>query len=387
MQKRHDRRAQKSSDWGSILSRPRSLVEMWEVALIELIIAAFPVFAQIHTSEVSCPPLERRNRSNYSHWQGSVSLVVVGDLMMGGSALPVLHQRGSDYPFDLTRTHLRTADIALANLEAPFTHSGKAFEKTFIFRIPPEYAGGVARAGFDVLTLANNHILDYGPEGLLSTVMVLDSLGIAHCGAGPDLLAAEKGVVVKRGLWRIGFLAYSLTYPTDFWATLGKMGTAYPYPDRFKECLRMMREEADLIVVSFHWGGELKTEPKPYQRLFAYRAIDWGADLVVGHHPHVLQGLEIYKDRLIAYSLGNFVFGSYSRNARESIILKVRYDQMGFLMAEVIPISVFNYEVQFQPRLLEGALREKVIQRLNGISIDLNGGRKIIRESGVIVNE
>jgi len=362
---------------------------MWGVALVALIIAAFPAFAQVYTSKGSYPRLERRKRfrGDNCHCQGSVSLVVVGDLMMGGSALPILHQKGADYPFDLTRTHLHTADIALANLEAPFTHSGKAFDKTFIFRVPPEYAGGVARAGFDVLTLANNHILDYGPEGLFSTVMVLDSLGIAHCGVGHDLSAAERGVVVKRGPWRVGFLAYSMTYPADFWATLGRMGTAYPYPERFKECLRVMREEADLIVVSFHWGGELKVDPKPYQRLFAHRAIDWGADLVVGHHPHVLQGLEIYEDRLIAYSMGNFVFGSYSRNVRESIILKVRYDSMGFLMAEVIPISVFNYDVQFQPRLLEGALREKVIQRLNDISSDLNGGRKIVRESGIIVNE
>lgn len=362
---------------------------MWGVALVALVIAAFPIFAQVTTSEGSCSPLERRKRSPgfNRYWKDSVSLIVVGDLMMGGSALPVLRKKGSDYPFDLTRTHLLSADITLANLEAPFTQSGKAFDKTFIFRVPPEYAGGVARAGFDVLTLANNHILDYGPEGLLSTVMVLDSLGIAHCGVGSDLSAAERGVVVNRGMWRVGFLAYSMTYPTDFWATQGKIGTAYPYPDRFRECLRVMREEADLIVVSFHWGGELKDDPKPYQRLFARRAIDGGADLVVGHHPHVLQGLEIYKDRLIAYSLGNFVFGSYSRNARESIILKVRYDQMGFLMAEVIPISVFNYDVQFQPRLLEGVLREKVIQRLNEISIDLNGGRKIVRESGIIVNE
>ena len=151
-----------------------------------------------------------------------------------------------------------------------------------------------------------------------------------------------------------------------------------------RKTIEGMSRQVDLLVVAFHWGGELRTDPKPYQRHYAHRAIDWGADLIIGHHPHVLQGIELYRDRLIAYSLGNFVFGSYSRNARDSIILRVRYDRLGLLYAEIIPISVFNLEVQFQPRLLRGEDRDRVIATLNTISKDLNDGRDILRPSGLI---
>ena len=121
--------------------------------------------------------------------------------------------------------------------------------------------------------------------------------------------------------------------------------------------------------------------------MYGHLAIDSGADLVIGHHPHVLQGLEIYKDRLIAYSLGNFSFGSYSRSARDSIILQVRLDHRGLLIAQVIPISVYNYDVEFQPRIINGPSRESVIQTLNQLSLSLNGGKEIIRKSGLIVVE
>jgi poly-gamma-glutamate synthesis protein (capsule biosynthesis protein) len=310
------------------------------------------------------------------------SLAVVGDLQMGGSALPVIRTKGWDYPFDSTRHIIQSAGLALANLEAPFTNAGIPFDKTFTFRVPTRFARGIAESGFDVLTLANNHILDFGPEGLRSTMNILDSLGIAYCGAGQNIEEAERGVILERGKWRIGFLAYSMTYPTEFWATRSEWGTAYPR--HLEKNVRTMKKKADLVVVSFHWGGELKSHPKPYQRRHAHLAIDSGADLVIGHHPHVLQGLEIYRDRLIAYSLGNYVFGSYSQNARDSIILRVLFSEYGLLQAEAIPISVFNPEVLFQPRILRGRDRDNVIRMLNQISSSLNQGKEILQPTGFI---
>ncbi len=317
----------------------------------------------------------------------SFSIVAVGDVMMDGNAFSFIRKKGADYPFDSTRTIIRSADIAFANLEAPFTSSGNVFKKKFVFKVPPKYAGGLVRAGFDVLSLANNHILDYGERGLLSTLNTLDSLGIAHCGAGRNRKEAERESILKRDGWRIGFLAYSLTYPDGFWATSKRYGTAYPELKELKKSINSLRKKVDVVVVSFHWGSELMTHPKPYQRFYAHRAIDWGADLVLGHHPHVLQGLEIYNSRLIAYSLSNFVFGSYSSKVRESMILKIRFDRNGSFMAKVIPISVFNLKVQFQPRLLRGDAGEKVIRTLNTISKDLNQGKKIIGESGLIIKD
>ncbi len=314
-----------------------------------------------------------------------ISFAAVGDLMLGGSALPVISEKGCDYPFDSTRSILKSVDFAFANLEAPFTLTGDIFKKTFTFRVPPKYAGGVLRAGFDLVTLANNHILDYGPEGLNSTLNVLDSLSIAHCGADSNLEKSERGVILNKGGWRIGFLAYSLTYPSEFWAASDRCGTAYPHIDRLRQTIQTMKSQTDLVVVSFHWGGERMATPKPYQRSYAHQAIDWGADLVIGHHPHVLEGMELYKGRLIAYSLGNFAFGSYSFSAKVSIILKLYFDSKGPLLAEVIPISVFNNDVQFQPRLLKGDKRDQVIHMLNEISADLNVGEEIVGSSGLVM--
>jgi len=371
--------------------RPYWCGEVWGIAVLTFLVPICSIFGQVvdeqKVSHSTFPIKTPRLYDEHVDRKVSLSLVAVGDVMMGGSALPVIRKKGIDYPFHLTRAILRTADISFANLEAPFTLSGRPFDKTFTFRVPPEYAEGLDRAGFDVLTLANNHTLDYGPEGLCSTLEVLDRLGIAFCGVGRNVEEAERGVILERGGWRIGFLAFSLTYPSAFWATLQKCGTAYPHLDRLKKTLRRMREEVDVVVVSFHWGGELKTYPKSYQRYYAHRAVEWGADLVVGHHPHVIQGLEIYRDRLIAYSLGNFVFGSYSLNARESIILRTRFDRKGFLLAEVIPISVFNLDVHFQPRVLEGSSRKRVVHTLNDISRNLNGGNEIVSESGLIVSD
>ncbi len=342
----------------------------------------------IDETEVFHPTLINRRSSAISGFDDSnpvISFAAVGDLMMGGRLLPIISSRGSDYPFDSTRSVLQSVDFAFANLEAPFTRTGEIFDKAYTFHVPPEYADGILSAGFDVLALANNHILDYGPEGLFSTISILDSLNIAYCGADSNLEKAESGVILDRGGWRIGFLAYSMIFPTEFWATSEQCGTAYPYSDRLKQTIQTMKNQTDLVVVSFHWGGELRTEPKSYQCSHAHQAIDYGADLVIGHHPHVLEGLELYKGRLIAYSLGNYVFGSYSQNAKVSMILQLFFDRRGPLIAKVLPISVYNVEIQFQPRLLKGERRDQVIQTLNEISADLNEGEEIISSSGLVM--
>lgn len=316
----------------------------------------------------------------------TISLTAVGDLQMGASCTPVIKKKGYCYPFDSTEMIIKKADIAIANLEAPFAEKGRPFNKTFTFKVPFDFLQGPLAAGFDIFTLANNHILDYGNQGLFTTLHALDSVGIKHCGAGKDLADAEKPCIINYGKWRIGFLAFSLTYPAEFWAYKNKPGTAYPNIQRIKKILNNLKENTNLIVVSFHWGGELKKFPKPYQILYAHQVIDYGADIVLGHHPHILQGLEFYKGKLIAYSLGNYVFGSYSRNVKYSMILKLRYDCKGFLLAEVIPIYVYNPEVNFQPVILRGEDKMKVIKELNRISRKFNKGKNIISKTGLIVN-
>lgn len=314
----------------------------------------------------------------------SLSVVAVGDLMMSGSALSIIRTRGPDYPFDSTRTVIQRADIAMANLEAPVSTQGHPFKKRFTFRVPPSFIPGICNAGFDVMTLANNHIMDFGDVGLYDTIEWLDLSGIAHCGAGTDIAEAHKGTICSVNNWRIAFLAYSLTYPSEFWATRYHAGTAYPNLDRLRNRIQSLKDSTDLVIVSFHWGGELMTKPKAYQRFYAHLAIDQGADLVIGHHPHILQGFELYQGKLIAYSLGNYVFGSYSRNSKDSILLKVRFGLNGPLYAEIIPVTVDNNRIYFQPRILRGRRREEVISKLNDLSESLSRNPVFIPSSGLL---
>lgn len=326
-----------------------------------------------------------------------VSIVAVGDVMLGTWVTSYLDSSGATYPFEPTRHILEAADFAIANLEAPFTDRGKAVkDKTFTFRVPPKHAVGLKESGFDILHLANNHILDYGPDGLFDTIATLDSLALTHVGAGENIAAAFAPAILERdGLdgkkLRLGFLGFSMTHPEEFYAGKTKPGTAFPFYERYIAALDSLAPKVDIMVVSFHWGAEKMVKPKAYQIEMAHLAIDRGADIVLGHHPHVLQGVELYRPRpnsrpgLIAYSLGNFAFGSYSRSSRTSIILKCVLDNEGVLYARCIPINVFNDEVEGQPRLLQGETATAVIDSLNAISRHLNNGKNLVSAEGFIV--
>ncbi|MDZ7725374.1 MAG: CapA family protein [candidate division KSB1 bacterium] len=313
-----------------------------------------------------------------------ISIVAVGDLMMGSWIVDIVGEQTVDYPFSGTAGLVKNADIAVANLEAPFTSSADRYEgKTFTFKVPGYMAPAVKRAGFDVLNLANNHILDYGESGLNETTGILDSLGLHYSGAGQSRTEACSPALVRVKNRKIAFFGYSMTYPSAFWATDENCGTCYPILERMQADIRSAKQIADWVVVSFHWGQEKNPVPRDYQILYAHKAIDNGADLVLGHHPHVMQGLEWYKNKLIAYSLGNYVFGSFSKTATQSFILKVVFSKTASLSAVVYPIDVDNKRVRFQPRLLSGNQREEVVDSLNALSRKMNMGHDIIDKRGV----
>lgn len=298
----------------------------------------------------------------------SVTILAVGDVMMGASMEPAIREHGADHPFAATAQVIRRADIAICNLEAPFGTKGKPFKKRFTFLVPPSYAGALARAGFDAVAMANNHLMDYGAEPLKATIRILDSLGIAHSGAGMDLSEARRPAVVERNGLKVAFLSYSKVYPAEFWATSRRAGTA-PGEERYvAEDVAAAKKRADLVVVSFHWGAELMDTPKQYQRELARLSIDSGADLVLGHHPHILQGMESYKGRLIAYSLGNFAFGSRSRKCTESVMLEVRLARGGPREARIIPVCVDNLKTNFQPAIVSGEAGRAILANLLRIS-------------------
>jgi len=276
----------------------------------------------------------------------------VGDVMLGSWVIEVIRSRGPDYPYADLQPLLEQADALIGNLEAPFladTTGIQRADKTWTFAVPPPAVAAVTAAGFDVLGLANNHILDYGPAGLFETWAVLDSVGLAHVGTGRNRTEAHRHVLIERAGTRIAVLAYSHTFPAGFWASEDRPGTAHADSLRLRRDVRRAAAEAELVVVSFHWGAELREWPKEYQQVFAHLAIDAGADLVIGHHPHTLQPLEWYRGRLIAYSLGNFVFGSYTRTARGALLL-ITFADGEPVWADLYPLDVNNLRREFRPR-------------------------------------
>jgi len=313
-------------------------------------------------------------------------VLAAGDVMLANWLIPVLEREGLDYPFRGVLEPLRRADLRIVNLEAPFTDGGEPFDKRFTFRVPPRLAGVLVQGQIDAVNLANNHILDFGPEGLSSTLLVLDSLGIVGFGAGRDRAEACGARYVTRGGRTIALLGFSLTYPPEFYATANRPGTCFGSCRAIRSAIQAARDSADLVIASFHWGSELRETPKPYQRELAHLAIDSGADLVIGHHPHVLQGLEIYRGKLIAYSLGNFIFASYSDRARDSALLLCTFDKTHRLKrAKVVPLNVWNRHVEFQPAILRGQEAERLFQHLNRISAGLNGGKPILSAQGEVL--
>ena len=308
----------------------------------------------------------------------------VGDIMLGGTSEPVFEQYGYDYAFEQTRYLFDASDIVIGNLEGPLTHAETPYSdnKEYLFRTPPEKViPALKKAGFNIMNLANNHIMDYGDQGLRDTMQALQQANIASVGAGANLDQARRGTIMQMAGHRVGFLSYSLTFPESFWATADRSGSAFGHEHQIREDVQRMTHNTDIVVVSFHWGQEKSALLRKYQPLLAHAAIDSGAQLVIGHHPHVLQAVEHYRGGLILYSLGNFTFGSYSRNAQTSVIAHVDFARGRFESVQLIPINVLNVEVNFQPRILFGNSASGVIDQLNALSLSRN--TRLINRQGI----
>jgi poly-gamma-glutamate capsule biosynthesis protein CapA/YwtB (metallophosphatase superfamily) len=303
-----------------------------------------------------------------------LKVIAVGDMMLDGTARPVMQANGYDYPFTDMRSYFAGAQIVFGNLEGPLTTRGTPEQdKTYVFRSPPDKVGQALRnAGFTVVSLANNHTLDFGAEGLAETIEALDAVGIAHVGAGENLQAARRPAFFDVGGKRVAVLAYSLTLPEHFYAEANKPGTAFGHEAHVRADVVAARQQADIVLVSFHWGQEGKTTLREYQTRLGHVAIDAGAAAVIGHHPHILQGIEHYKDGVILYSLGNFTFGSYSKDAQVSAVAELTFDGQHVSTLRLYPINVNNFQVEFQPKPLTGTSATSVIDTVRTLSAALN---------------
>lgn len=296
---------------------------------------------------------------------GPQRAALLGDFLPAGSADAIIEARGFSYLFDGVRSVLSRSDAVFLNLETPLSQRGTPREgKQYTFRAPPQTAELMFKEGVRAVSLANNHILDFGYTALEDTFSNLRRAGIAWAGAGPDVFSARRPAVVSTPSGDLAFLAFSNTFPEDYWAGKNRTGTLFGAPVTVRKAVASAKPSGP-VIASFHWGQELMTEPKDYQVELAHLAIDHGASVVVGHHPHVTQPIEIYRGRPILYSVGNFSFGSYSKQATVGIMALAELAQDGRCRwLEIYPLLVDNARVFFQPVPLTGVEGQKIFDTL-----------------------
>lgn len=280
--------------------------------------------------------------------RGEIILRFGGDVLLGGyyeaaaGDSVCLAFRGFD--------GLAVADVAMVNLENPVTTRGVRVPKPYNFRMHPRFLRALTEAGIDLVTIGNNHVFDYGKEGLFDTISYLDSVGVKHVGAGRNREEAHRAAVFHVKGVTIGFLAY---YGGGEAPGAGKKsgGVARRDLPGIREDIAALKKEhhAGYVVVNLHWGTEKARFPDNAQRAFAREVIDAGAHAVIGHHPHVLQGIERYRGGVIAYSLGNFIFGGNSRSSYLTGMFEIRLGS-GNPRYSFLPVGVEEWHA----RMLSG---------------------------------
>ena len=288
-------------------------------------------------------------------------------LLAGGDVLMDRSEAADIDPFTGIEPALASADIALVNVEMVISQRGEPVEdKEFTFRAPPSAASRIAAAGIDVANLANNHAADFGPEALLDTVDLLEAEGVIAIGAGATSADAYRHRIIEvRPGVRVAFVGASMVVPLGFAATGTRPGIASAYQqDRVLGSVRAAASEAEVVIAVLHWGIERMTCPDARQRDFAFQLLQHGADAVVGQHPHVLQPVVLDDGKLVAYSLGNFVWHYRSGITGDTGVLQIDFDG-----AEIVGWSLYPHQLDVNGAPVpagDGARVDRIIDIVSG---------------------
>lgn len=305
-------------------------------------------------------------------------LLLVGDVMLGRYVNETLQRQPPDYPWGDTLPLFQAADARLLNLECALADTGApwtATPKVFHFRSDAKNAATLRAAGVNIVSLANNHALDYGYDALDETLRTLDAAGVAYAGAGRDLAEARRPAIIQAGGAAIGMLAFTDNEP-QWAATATRPGVFYAPVDlsdaRAQDLLAATRQASavvDLLIVSAHWGPNWGYQPPQEHIPFARALIEAGADVIFGHSGHVFRGVELYQGRPILYCAGNFV-DDYAVDDVE------RNDESGVFMleweaGETVAIRVYPTLIEdCQARLAQGSMAEAIADKLRRLCIE-----------------
>jgi len=293
----------------------------------------------------------------------SLKIYAVGDIMLGEQLLcnnfgvkKIIQKNGTDYLFEEVIPLFRDGDIVFGNLECSFMkRNSKTDGKSFFFFADPDIVKGLKNAHFNVLSVANNHVMENGREYFINTIQILKDNGITPVG-----IKKKYDLINIKG-HRIAFLAYSFIEDSISNTCYNKVQSE----NTIIEDIRNVKRVSDFIIVSLHWGCEYVPYPSPDQIQIGRKFVDAGADTILGGHPHVTQGFEIYKDRPIIYSLGNFIFDlTFIPPTNESFIAEINIgDSPGSIKVNIIPFLINMHT--YRPQLLEGSQKDTFLKNVS----------------------
>ncbi len=313
------------------------------------------------------------------------SILFVGDILLANEAERHIHKKGVDYPFWKIKEELLKYDFIFANMESPITKRGvPVVKKPYIFRVKPEDAVCLKDLKIDVVSIANNHILDYNHEGMEDTIAALDRMNIRHTGAGWTLDEARRPAVLRNGDTAVVILAYCNSPPEEYYATETTPGIAPLDLELIRDDIAAHSHDDNIVVISLHWGIEQTHVPQKEQIATAHAIIDAGADAVIGHHPHWPQGIELYRGRPIVYSLGNFVNGYINPIERDNIAVGLYYNGRTLESVKVVPLAGRNRQIRFQPSVLTGKQAQGFLGLIRNLCRGLNTDMDIMGGYGYI---
>jgi poly-gamma-glutamate synthesis protein (capsule biosynthesis protein) len=264
---------------------------------------------------------------------------------------------------------IKTNRLAFCNLECPISATGEKRKKLFAFKCDPGMASGLVSSGFNMFSIANNHTFDCGEKGLQETKQFIEKNGFFAAGAGSNATEAMKPRMININGLKIAFFAF-----TDIPVDLGKKeaGSSQPAMCSREEVLmeiKKARSKFDVVIISYHWGEEYMRRPYLYQKQLAHDMIDNGADLIIGHHPHVIQGIEKYKNKFIIYSIGNYIFDQKSDEETESFIFCCEFKQGGVYNPYLIPVKIYNCQPDFAHGKEFNKISNKIMKLSKGFNV------------------
>ncbi len=302
-----------------------------------------------------------------------LTITFAGDLLLRDYFYETLKQYGVTGIMDeAVLHHLKEADLTCLNQEFPIGVTGEPADKTYTFRVAPDATPYMVDMGIDVVTLGNNHSLDYGRSALEETFQSLQQAGIGYVGAGRNIEEAKASYDVEIKGKKISILGASRVIPYVSWnasATESGLFTTYD-PEALIEEIEQAEKRSDFTVVYVHWGVEKSTHPEAYQRTLAKQYIDAGADLVLGSHPHVLQGFEYYNGVPIVYSMGNFIFNN---STKDSMMIEATLNENLTCSLRVIPCGMSGVKMTAKSEEASEKVYEYLASISYNVQIDENG--------------